>query len=45
MANNRYFHYDEASGTFIELLEQGPRRLVRLAALAAVLLAAASVLL
>ena len=41
---NRYFYFDEATDTFVELLEQGPRRLVRLFALAAGVLIVASVL-
>lgn len=45
MPKHRYFHFDEATGTFIELMDQGPVRLARLFAIAAVLLVAASVFL
>ena len=41
---NRYFYFDEATDSFIELMEQGPKRLVRLFALMAGVLLLASVL-
>ena len=42
MAKNRYFYFDEATDTAIELLDQGPRRLAQMVALIAGLLIIAS---
>lgn len=41
---NRYFYFDEAADSFIELMEQGPSRLVRVLAFMAGVLLLASVL-
>ncbi len=41
---NRYFYFDEASESFIALMEQGPSRLVRVFAFVAGILLLASVL-
>ena len=41
---NRYFYFDEASESFIELMVQGPSRLVRVFAFVAGILLLASVL-
>ena len=41
---NRYFYFDEATDSFVELMEEGPQRLVRFFALMAGVLLIASVL-
>ena len=41
---NRYFYFDEATDSFIELMEQGPSRLVRVFVFMAGVLLLASVL-
>lgn len=45
MPQNRYFHYDEATDSFVELIEQKPAGLVRIVAIVAGLFVLATVLL
>lgn len=45
MTKHRYFHFDEASGTYQEVLVPGPGRFVRVCAIAAGLFVLVSVLL
>ena len=45
LPKNRYFYFDEATDTAIELLDRGPRWLARLFAVVAGLLIVASVFL
>ncbi len=42
MSKNRYFYFDEATDTAIELLDHGPRRVAQIVALIAGLLIVAS---
>ena len=42
MSKNRYFYFDDATDTAIELLDQGPRRVAQLVVLVAGLLIVAS---
>ena len=45
MSKNRYFYFDEATDTVIELMDQGPRRLVQFVAFVAGLLIVVSLFL
>lgn len=45
MSQNRYFHYDEATDSFLEIKEQRPVWFVRVVTIAAGLFVLASVLL